>query len=68
MEQTTVWYKHEIPFLKGKIIEDISGGMKEFPKDYLLHAGTAWLFSDPRYDQQMDYLFGRMSDRIWPIL
>ena len=43
--------------LKGKIIEDISGGMKEFPKDYLLHAGTAWLFSDPRYDQQMDYLF-----------
>ena len=21
MEQTTVWYKHEIPFLKGKIIE-----------------------------------------------
>ena len=43
--------------LKGKIIEDISGGMKEFPKNYLLHAGTAWLFSDPRYDQQMDYLF-----------
>ena len=43
--------------LNGKIIEDISGGMKDFPKDYLLHAGTAWLFSDPRYDQQIDYLF-----------
>ena len=43
--------------LNGKIIEDVSGRMKEFPKDYLLHAGTAWLFSDPRYDLKMDYLF-----------
>ena len=34
--------------LKGEIIEDVSGRMKEFPSEYLLHAGTAWLFSDPR--------------------
>ena len=43
--------------LNGKIIKDVSGRMKEFPEDYLLHAGTAWLFSDPRYDLKMDYLF-----------
>ena len=43
--------------LKGKIIEDVSGRMKEFPSEYLLHAGTAWLFSDPRWTSKMDYLF-----------
>ena len=41
----------------GKIIKDLKGGMKDFPKDCLLHAGTYWLFSDPRYDQKLDYLF-----------
>ena len=43
--------------LKGEIIEDISGRMREFPSQYLLHAGTAWLFSDPRWKLKMDYLF-----------
>ena len=43
--------------LNGKIIKDISGRLKSFPEEYLLHAGTAWLFSDPRYDLKMDYLF-----------
>ena len=43
--------------LKGEIIEDVSGRMKEFPSEYLLHAGTAWLFSDPRWTSKMDYLF-----------
>ena len=43
--------------LNGKIIEYFSGRLKEFPSEYLLHAGTAWLFSDPRYSSKMDYLF-----------
>ena len=43
--------------LKGEIIKDVSGRMKEFPSEYLLHAGTAWLFSDPRWVSKMDYLF-----------
>ena len=43
--------------LKGEIIKDVSGKMKEFPSEYLLHAGTAWLFSDPRWVSKMDYLF-----------
>lgn len=43
--------------LKGEIIEDVSGRMKEFPSEYLLHAGTAWLFSDPRWTSKIDYLF-----------
>ena len=43
--------------LNGKIIQDVSGGMKSFPDEYLLYAGTAWLFSDPRFDQKIDYLF-----------
>jgi len=43
--------------LNGKIIEDINAGMKSFPDEYLLYAGTAWLFSDPRFDQKIDYLF-----------
>ena len=43
--------------LNGEIIEDITGGMKSFPDEYLLYAGTAWFFSDPRADLMMDYLF-----------
>ena len=43
--------------LKGEIIKDVSGRMIEFPSEYLLHAGTAWLFSDPRWVSKMDYLF-----------
>ena len=42
--------------LNGKIIEDV-GTVKSFPDEYLLYAGTAWLFSNPLYDQKMDYLF-----------
>jgi len=42
--------------LNGNIIKDVDK-IISFPEHYLLHAGTAWLFSDARYDQKLDYLF-----------
>ena len=40
---------------EGKNIKDLD--LKTKPKDCLLYAGTAWLFSDPRLDKELDYIF-----------
>jgi len=40
---------------EGKNIKDLD--LKTKPKDCLLYAGTVWLFSDPRLDKELDYIF-----------
>jgi uncharacterized protein len=40
----------------GNFIRSVTSNSDVRPPDQLL-AGTAWLFSDPRFDRQLDYLF-----------
>jgi superfamily I DNA and/or RNA helicase len=43
--------------LNGKIIDDIGSVKKDYDYTNQLFAGTAWLFSDARLNQKIDYLF-----------
>ena len=43
--------------LNGKIIDDLGSVKKDYDYTNQLFAGTAWLFSDARLNQKIDYLF-----------
>ena len=51
-------YSNKKDKLNGEIIKDVTDDKAEkILKDNLLFAGTAWMFSNDRYNQKLDYLF-----------
>lgn len=43
--------------IRGDLIEDVFSNEDIDTREYQLLAGTAWLFSDPKFDQALDFLF-----------